>query len=178
MSFGPLMSDWLQQQPREFFVVSICQLVCQWDMYLMPMGTMYKCPYAVIIIIIIIIIGTTAHCEPRPSSESSTSCPYSLQHSSSFSPTTSWHHPSRCPPILYKDKTLHVPILRSLDHFIGRRILDSPAIASLDFSKMLFSRAGCQPCIQPPAILENRLDCFLVWVFITDQSGMGGPTSS
>jgi len=29
-----------------------------------------------------------------------------------------------------------------------------------------------------PAILEDRLDCFLVWVFVTDQSGMGGPTSS
>jgi hypothetical protein len=39
--------------------------------------------------IIIIIIGTTAHFEPRPSSEASASCPYSLQHSSSFSPPTS-----------------------------------------------------------------------------------------
>jgi hypothetical protein len=51
-------------------------------------------------IIIIIIIGTTAHFEPRPSSEASTSLPYSLQHSSSFSLPTSWHPPSRRPPIL------------------------------------------------------------------------------
>jgi len=48
----------------------------------------------IIIIIIIIIIGTTAHFEPRPSSETSASCPYSLQHSSIFSPPTSWHLPS------------------------------------------------------------------------------------
>jgi hypothetical protein len=48
-----------------------------------------------------------------------------------------------------------------------RRILDSPAIASSDFLTMLFSGAGCQPCVQPPAILEGRMDCFLVWVFIT-----------
>ena len=33
-----------------------------------------------IIIIIIIIIGTTAPFEPRPSSEASATCPYSLQH--------------------------------------------------------------------------------------------------
>jgi hypothetical protein len=38
------------------------------------------------IIIIIIIIGTTALSEPRPTLEASASCPYSLQHSSSFSP--------------------------------------------------------------------------------------------
>ena len=37
----------------------------------------------------IIIIGTTAPFEPRPSSEASASCPYSLQHSSNFSPPTS-----------------------------------------------------------------------------------------
>jgi len=42
----------------------------------------------------------------------------------------------------------------------------------------MFSGAGCQPCVQPPAILEERMDCFLDWVFITDQSGMGGTTSS
>ena len=57
-------------------------------------------------------------------------------------------------------------------------VLDSPAVASLDFVTMLFPGAGCQPCVQPPAVLEDRLDCFLVWVFITDQSGMGDPTSS
>ena len=78
---------------------------------------------------------------------------------------------------LYKDKTFHEPILSSLDRFVGRRILDSPAIASLDFSTV-FSGAGCQPCVQPPEILEDRLDCFLVLVFITDQSVMGGPASS
>jgi len=39
---------------------------------------------------------------------------------------------------LYKDKIFHEPIIRSLDRFVGRRILDSPAIASLDFSKILF----------------------------------------
>jgi hypothetical protein len=60
----------------------------------------------------------------------------------------------------------------------GRRILDSPAIAFLAFSTVLFSGAGCQPCVQPPAILEDRRDCFLVWVFITDQPGTGGPASS
>ena len=65
---------------------------------------------------------------------------------------------------LYKDKTFHEPILRSLNHFVGRRLSDSPAIASLDFVTMLFSGAGCQPYVQPPAILEDRLDCFLVWV--------------
>jgi len=58
------------------------------------------------------------------------------------------------------------------------RILDSPAIASLDFVTMFFSGAGCQPCVQSPAILEDRMDRFLVWVFVTDHSGMGGPTSS
>ena len=46
------------------------------------------------------------------------------------------------------------------------------------FRNSIFSRAGCQPYVQPPAILEDRLDCFLVRVFVTDQSGMGGPTSS
>jgi hypothetical protein len=56
--------------------------------------------------------------------------------------------------------------------------LDNPAITSLDFATMLFSGAGCQPCVHPPTILEDRLDCFLVWAFIMDQSGMGGPTSS
>jgi hypothetical protein len=43
----------------------------------------------IIIIIIIIIIGTTAQFEPRPSSEAYASHPYSLRHSSSFSPPTS-----------------------------------------------------------------------------------------
>jgi hypothetical protein len=45
--------------------------------------------------IIIIIIGITALFQPRPSLEASASYPYSLQHSSSFSPPTSWHPPSR-----------------------------------------------------------------------------------
>ena len=63
---------------------------------------------------------------PRPSSEASASCPYSLQRSSSFSPSTFWHHPSR-------------------RRFVGRRILDRPAIASLDFSTILFSGAGYSP---------------------------------
>jgi len=128
------------------------------------------------VIIIIIIIGATSRFEPRHSSEASASRPCSLQHSSSFSPPTSWHHPSR--RNLYSDKTFHKPILKSLDRFVGRRVLDSPAVASLDFVTMLFSGASCQPCAQPPAILEDRLDCFLVWVFITDQSGMGEPSSS
>jgi hypothetical protein len=51
-------------------------------------------------IIIIIIIGATARFEPRPSPEASASRPCSLQHSSSFSPLMSWHHPPRRPPIL------------------------------------------------------------------------------
>ena len=62
--------------------------------------------YHVVIIIycptfvdIIIIIGTTAPFEPRPSSEASASCPYPLQHSSNFSPPTSWHLPSHHLPI-------------------------------------------------------------------------------
>jgi hypothetical protein len=50
--------------------------------------------------IIIIIIGTTALFEPRLSLEASASCPYSLQHSSSFSPPTSWHLPSNRPPVM------------------------------------------------------------------------------
>jgi len=37
--------------------------------------------------------------EPRPSSEASASCPYSLQHSSNFSPPASWHLPSHHLPI-------------------------------------------------------------------------------
>ena len=41
-----------------------------------------------------IVTGTTTHFEPRPSLEVFTSCLYSVQHSSSFSPSTSWHHPS------------------------------------------------------------------------------------
>jgi len=138
-----------------------------------------------------------------PSSEASAGCPYSLHHSSNFSPPTSWHLSSHylpisvlaCPFVFfllplqrelfswvsvppYKDKTFHEPILRSLNRFVGLRISDSPAIASLHFVTMLFSRADCQPCVQLPAILEERLDCFLVSVFVTDQSGMGGPTSS
>jgi hypothetical protein len=56
--------------------------------------------YVIIIIIIIIIIGSTALSEPRPSLEASASCPYSLQLYFSLSPPTSWHHPSRRPPIL------------------------------------------------------------------------------
>jgi len=60
----------------------------------------------IIIIIIIIMIGTTAHFEPRPSSEASASHPHSLHHSSSFSPPTSWHHPSRHPP-----RTIHHAVL-------------------------------------------------------------------
>ena len=52
-----------------------------------------------IIIIIIIVVGTTAHFESRPSSEASASCPYSLQHSSNFSPPTSWRLPSHHLPI-------------------------------------------------------------------------------
>ena len=55
--------------------------------------------FGIIIIIIIIIIGTTAPFEPRPSSEASASCPYCLQHSSNFSPPTSWHLPSHHLPI-------------------------------------------------------------------------------
>jgi len=55
---------------------------------------------------------------------------------------------------------------------------DNPAIASLDFVTIFFSGAVRQPYVQPPAILEDRFDCFLVWVFVTDQSGMEGPTSS
>jgi hypothetical protein len=43
-----------------------------------------------ILVFIIIIIGTTAHSEPRPPFEASTSCPCSLQHSSNFSPPASW----------------------------------------------------------------------------------------
>ena len=66
----------------------------------------------------------------------------------------------------------------SLSRFIDRPVSDSPAIASSDFVTTLFSGVGCQPYVQPPVILEDRLDCFLVWVFIMDQSGMGGPTSS
>jgi hypothetical protein len=56
---------------------------------------------------------------------------------------------------LYKDKTFHDPVLRSLSRFVGRRILDIPAIFYLDFSTILFSEAGCQPWVQPPAILED-----------------------
>jgi hypothetical protein len=54
----------------------------------------------IIIIIIIVVTGTTALYEPRPSLEASARCPYSLQHSSNFSPPTSRHLPSRHPPIL------------------------------------------------------------------------------
>ena len=101
----------------------------------------------------IIIIGTTAPFERRPSSEASVSCLYSLQHSSNFSPPTSWHLPSHhlpilvlaCPSVfflndsdLYRDKTFHEPILRSLNRFIGCHISDSPAIASLDFITIFF----------------------------------------
>jgi hypothetical protein len=56
---------------------------------------------------------------------------------------------------LYKDKTFHEPILRSVNHFMGHRALDSPAVASLDFSTSLFYGTGCQPCVQPPAILGD-----------------------
>ena len=52
------------------------------------------------VIIIIIIIGATALFEPRPSLEASASCLYSLQHSFSFSPPTSWHPRSHRLPIL------------------------------------------------------------------------------
>jgi hypothetical protein len=46
------------------------------------------------------IIGTTAHFEPRPSSEASAIRPYFLRYSSNVFPPTSWHHP-----------LLHLPIL-------------------------------------------------------------------
>jgi len=36
----------------------------------------------------------------------------------------------------------------------------------LDFVTIFFSGAGCQPYVQTPAILEDRLDCFLVGVFV------------
>ena len=39
---------------------------------------------------------------------------------------------------LYRDKTFHEPILRSLNRFIGCRISDSPAIAFLDFVTIFF----------------------------------------
>ena len=63
--------------------------------------------------IIIIIIGTTAPFEPRPSSEASASCPYSLQHSSNFSPpnflaffiTPSSHHSFGLPLCLLPSTT-------------------------------------------------------------------------
>ena len=42
---------------------------------------------------------------------------------------------------LYKDKTFHEPILRSLNSFVDRRISDSPAIASLDFVAIFFFRS-------------------------------------
>ena len=64
---------------------------------------------------------------------------------------------------LYKDKTFHEPILRSLNRFIGCRISDSPTIASLDFVTIFFSEQVCQPYVQPPAILEDRLDCLLTY---------------
>ena len=53
-----------------------------------------------LLIIIIIIIGTTSPFEPWPSSEAIAGCPCSLQHSSNFSPPTSWHLPSHHLPIL------------------------------------------------------------------------------
>ena len=59
------------------------------------------------LIIIIIIIGTTARFEPWPSSEASASCPYSLQHSSSSPPPTSWHLPSHHLPILVSACSLY-----------------------------------------------------------------------
>ena len=43
---------------------------------------------------------------------------------------------------------------------------------------MLFSEQVVSLVSNPPAVLEDWLDCFLVWVFVTEQSGMGGPTSS
>ena len=122
-------------------------------------------------IIIIINSGTTAHFGSRPSSEAFAIRPYFLRHSSNVFPPASWHHPSL-------HNTFHEPILRSLLRFAGRLLLNRPAFASSDFATCWFSRAGCQPCVQPPAILEDRLDCFLVWIFITDQSGMGDPASS
>jgi hypothetical protein len=53
-----------------------------------------------VVLTAIIIVITTAQFEPRPSSETSASHPYSSQISPSFSLPTSWHHPSRRPPIL------------------------------------------------------------------------------
>ena len=64
-----------------------------------PNQLRHRAPH-IYIIITIIIIGTTAPFEPGPSSEASASCPYSLQHSSNFSPPTSWHLPSHHVPIL------------------------------------------------------------------------------
>jgi len=68
--------------------------------YTAPECTIISVRIFIIIIIIIIIIGTTALFEPRPSSEASASSPYSLQHSTNFSPPTSWHLPSHHLPIL------------------------------------------------------------------------------
>jgi hypothetical protein len=119
------------------------------------------------LIIKIIILGTTAHFEPRPSSEASAIRPYFLQYSSNVSPPTSCHHP-------------YIPQVNSqiLSSFHSSSPFRQSGFCFFGFRNILFSGAGCQPCVQPPAILEDRLDCFLVWTFIMDQSGMGGPTST
>jgi hypothetical protein len=95
------------------------------------------------------IIGTTAHSEPRSSSETSAHLPYFSRHSSNIFLPTSWHH-----------NTFHEPILRSLIRFAGRRILDSPAFAIFRFRKILFSGAGCPTPSNPggPIALLLSLD--------------------
>ena len=42
---------------------------------------------------------------------------------------------------LYRHKTFHKPILRSLNSFVGQLISDIPAIASVDIAIILFSGA-------------------------------------
>jgi len=79
---------------------------------------------------------------------------------------------------LYNDKIFHEPILKSLIPFVGHRIMDSPAVASLGFVTIMFHGAGCQTCVQNPAILEDRLELFLVWVIITEKYGMASHASS
>ena len=123
----------------------------------------FVCMY--VIITIIIIIGTTAPFEPRPSSEASASCPYSLQHSSNFSPPnflassiTPSSHLSFALPLCLLPSVMILICIRikhSTNQFLRPKLFHTSSYFGqsghcfFGFRNNIFSGAGCQPYVQP-----------------------------
>jgi hypothetical protein len=110
---------------------------------------------------IIIIIGTTALSEPRPSLEASASCPYSCSIPQVSLP--------QLPGFIHH--AVHEPILKSFNRFVSRRVLDSPAIASLDFATIFFPEqvvslaSNPQQSSPPLSIIVKSIQLFPLFDF-------------